>query len=89
MEGDISVQKEGGWEWMKNQIYCCDCFSFFEKIPDGSVDLILTDPPYGIRYQNHFTKKQKKPITNIWKKRDFTLKTVSWLRKERLEESGT
>ena len=62
MEGDISIQKEGEWEWMKNQIYCCDCFSFFEKIPDGSVDLILTDPPYGIRYQNHFTKKQKKPI---------------------------
>ncbi len=31
---------------------CClvngDCFSFLKKIPDNSIDLILTDPPYNI-----------------------------------------
>lgn len=26
------------------------------EIPDGAVSLILTDPPYGISYQNHFAK---------------------------------
>ena len=25
-----------------------DCFSVLEKIPDNSIDLILTDPPYNI-----------------------------------------
>lgn len=28
-------------------IYNDDCFNIFDQIPKGSVDLILTDPPYG------------------------------------------
>ena len=31
-----------------NKIYCIDCMEGFKKIPDRSVDLLLTDPPYGI-----------------------------------------
>jgi len=30
-----------------NKIYCMDCLEGFKQIPDGSVDLIITDPPYG------------------------------------------
>lgn len=41
-----------------NQVYCMDCFSLMEQIPDGSVSMILTDPPYGILYQNHYTARQ-------------------------------
>lgn len=26
-----------------------------KELPDGAVSLILTDPPYGIRYQNQFS----------------------------------
>jgi len=33
-----------------NQIICGDCRDIMKNIPDGSVDLILTDPPYGIDY---------------------------------------
>lgn len=29
-----------------------------EQLPDKSVSLILTDPPYGIRYQNQFTHRR-------------------------------
>ena len=29
-------------------LYNGDCFDFLPTIPDGSVDLVLTDPPYGI-----------------------------------------
>ena len=29
-------------------LYNGDCFDFLPTIPDGSVDLILTDPPYGV-----------------------------------------
>ena len=31
---------------MFNQIYNCDCLEGMKEIPDGSVDLICTDPPY-------------------------------------------
>ena len=29
-------------------LYNGDCFNFLPTMPDGSVDLILTDPPYGV-----------------------------------------
>ena len=63
VKSNTPVLEKGRWELLKNQVYCCDCFAFFKNMADGSVDLVLTDPPYGISYQNHFTKKQKKPIT--------------------------
>ena len=31
-----------------NKIYCANCLDLMKDIPDKSVDLILTDPPYGI-----------------------------------------
>jgi len=30
-----------------NKVHCADCLSFMKKIPDDSIDLVLTDPPYG------------------------------------------
>lgn len=33
-----------------NTIYTEDCLSGLKKIPDNFVDLIVTDPPYGIRF---------------------------------------
>lgn len=35
-------------------LYCMDCLKLLPMIPDGYVSMILTDPPYGIRYQNQF-----------------------------------
>ena len=31
-----------------NKIYCMDALEFLKQMPDQSVDLILTDPPYGV-----------------------------------------
>ena len=31
-----------------NQIINADCMDIMKDIPDKSIDLILTDPPYGI-----------------------------------------
>ncbi|MEM1688936.1 MAG: site-specific DNA-methyltransferase [Candidatus Hadarchaeales archaeon] len=31
-----------------NKIICGDCFVLIKKIPDGCVDAIITDPPYGL-----------------------------------------
>jgi len=39
-----------------NKIYCMDCLEGLKLIPDNSIDLVLTDPPYGIKrgQQNMF-----------------------------------
>jgi DNA modification methylase len=31
-----------------NQVYCGDCLELMKELPDKSVDLVLTDPPYGL-----------------------------------------
>lgn len=31
-----------------NKIYCEDCLEALKKLPDKCVDLVITDPPYGI-----------------------------------------
>ena len=35
-----------------NQIICGDCLDVMAEMPDGCVDAIVTDPPYGIDYQS-------------------------------------
>ena len=35
-----------------NKIHCADCLEFMKEMPNKSVDLVLTDPPYGINYDN-------------------------------------
>lgn len=42
-------------EKLLDQIYCMDCMELLAQIPDGFVSMILSDPPYGISYQNHYT----------------------------------
>jgi len=33
---------------MSVELFHGDCFEYLQKIPDNSIDLILTDPPYGV-----------------------------------------
>lgn len=37
-----------------NQIYHDDCLKVMQKLPDASVDLIVTDPPYLISYKSNW-----------------------------------
>jgi site-specific DNA-methyltransferase (adenine-specific) len=39
-----------------DRIYCGDCLDLMKEIPDKSVNLVLTDPPYGIGYQSNWCK---------------------------------
>ena len=39
-----------------------DCFELLKDIPDESVDMILTDPPYGMNYQSGQRKVKHKKI---------------------------
>lgn len=40
-----------------DQIYCIDALELLRQLPSHSVDMLLTDPPYGISYKNHFTTR--------------------------------
>lgn len=31
-----------------NTVHCMDCLEFMKGLPDGCIDLVLTDPPYWI-----------------------------------------
>ena len=36
-------------EQLQNRIICADCLDILKQLPDKCVDLVLTDPPYGIK----------------------------------------
>ena len=50
---------------MLNSILNEDCFKTFEKLEDNSIDLILTDPPYGINYKLNISKNKNKIFSEI------------------------
>ena len=47
---------------MIDEIYNCDCIDGLRGLPADSVDLVLTDPPYGIDYQSGRRKEKYDPI---------------------------
>jgi len=59
----IEDLKRNGWQSGINQVINADCLEAMKLIPDKSIDLILTDPPYGIGYNS---KKLRRPSS-----RDF------------------
>lgn len=55
-----------------NSIILGDCLDFMKQISDKSIDLVLTDPPYGIDYGNQLIKGDEyKEITNKHGWRNF------------------
>lgn len=50
-------------EWPQDfldRIIYGDCLKVLRRIPDVSIDMILTDPPYGIDYLSNMTKNHKR-----------------------------
>ena len=45
-------------------LYCGDCLDIMQTLPANSVDLILTDPPYGILYKSSQQNHQKTIIND-------------------------
>lgn len=42
-----------------------DCLELIKDIPDGSVDLVLTDPPYGISYKTNHRKDKHHDFCSV------------------------
>lgn len=41
----------------KNTVFNENCFDVMKRMPDKCVDMILTDPPYGMKYQSNHRPK--------------------------------
>ena len=50
-----------------------DCLELLKDIPDGSVDMVLTDPPYGMAFKSNHRKEKYNEIKND--------KSLEWLEK--------
>ena len=57
---------------LQNRIICADCLDILRQLPDKCVDLLLTDPPYGIDYGGQLIKGEEyKTQTNKHGWRNF------------------
>ena len=55
----------------KFELWHGDCLELMKDISDGSVDLVLTDPPYGMAFQSNYRKEKYNEIQND--------KSLEWL----------
>ena len=44
----LKLEEITNWEQMINQVVNADCLQAMKLLPDKCVDLVLTDPPYGV-----------------------------------------
>lgn len=47
-----------------NTIQNMDCLEFMKKLPDKCIDLVLTDPPYGMEFKSNYRKIKYEKIQN-------------------------
>ena len=47
---------------VKNKVINADCIEYMRTLPDKCVDLIVTDPPYGMSFQSNYRKEKHKKI---------------------------
>lgn len=51
-------------ENLLNKIHLGDCLEFMRELPDKCVDLVLTDPPFGMKFQSGYRKEKHNKIEN-------------------------
>ena len=60
------LRKEGGDRPLRpNTLVNGDCTDVLKRIPDNSIDLVVTDPPYGLGFQNINWDKALPPV-HVW-----------------------
>lgn len=60
LEKYLYYEEQGGL------LFCGDCLEVMKGIPDSSVDLLATDPPYGLKFMGKSWDKAV-PSVDIWK----------------------
>ena len=61
-----------------NKIHNGDCLELMKEIPDKSIDLVLTDPPYGINVYNSVYKNRGEYRSKNSKARNGNYKPCEW-----------
>ena len=61
-----------------NTIILGDCLEVMKQIPDKSIDLVLTDPPYGIGYDGNTTIHGKGGKSSTFKNKEQAHKKFNW-----------
>lgn len=51
-------------EDIENKIVNDDCMNILKQLPDKSIDLVLTDPPYGMNFCSNYRKEKYEHIEN-------------------------
>ena len=46
------------------KIHHADCLEFMKQLPDKCIDLVLTDPPYGMNFQSGYRQQKHRKIEN-------------------------
>ena len=69
----------------KIDTYCIDCFEYMKSIPDNSIPLIVTDPPYGINFSGQTSNTSWDNISDY---SDFLIKFLTET-KRILKDNGT
>ena len=79
-----------------NQIYNEDCMEGMKRLPECSVDLVITDPPFGIEFKarrTNYNRTQSRVITgyNEIDAEDYAEFTLRWMGKAHrvLKDSGS
>ena len=59
-----------------NNLYCGDCFRLMKDIPDKSIDMILSDPPYACLNKSNKDARWDKEIDlqELWKQYERIIK---------------
>lgn len=55
-----------------NNIYLGDCINVMQQLENNSIDLIVTDPPYLVNYQDRTGRKIVNDVNHDWLEPAFT-----------------
>lgn len=59
------------------KLYRGDCLEMIDQLPDRSVDLMLTDPPYNISRENRFWSMNRQSMDfGVW---DYGFDLTGWI----------
>lgn len=72
-------------EQFENKIINADCLDILKQLPDKCIDLVLTDPPYGIDYGGQLIKGEEFKF-NTNKHGCGTLETTNGTKKDHLKK---
>jgi len=74
-----------------NKIHCIDCLEGLKKIPDNSIDIIITSPPYNLGNSHHTGKKKHKPYEDNMPEKEYQKWQIAVLKEchRVLKDSGS